>query len=152
MPLRSLRSRLVLIFLVSLTAAALGVAFIAVRQFDAYQRDQSTKALKQSAGAVAKFLTARQQSELGNLGKRKDFVPLLKELAGGRTRILLVHHLKLDFGTAALPQGLDELPANYESKIQWNQLRRQRDRLLFNLDIDGKRYLAVAAPAYLRDK
>src|SRR3954454_3912772 len=152
MPLRSLRSRLVLIFLVSLTAAALGVAFIAVRQFDSYQREQSTKGLKQSAGAVAKFLTARQQSELGLLGKRKDFVPLLKELAGGRTRILLVHHQKLDFGTAPLPQGLEELPATYESQVDWSHLTRQRDRVLFNLNLDSKHYLAVAAPAFFHDK
>ena len=121
MPLRSLRSRLVLIFLVSLTTTALAVTYVAVRQFDEYQRNRAPKALKQSAGAVAKFLEYRQQSELGTFGKLQRFVPLLKELAGGRTRILLAKHGDLDFGTAPLPPGLEQLPDTYVPEIRWRQ-------------------------------
>src|SRR5690349_7738953 len=65
MRLRSLRTRLVLLFLASLTLAAAVFAFVAVRQFNDHERDQSVIQLRKQARGLATHFAAQQEKNLG---------------------------------------------------------------------------------------
>src|SRR2546423_432582 len=53
MPLRSLRARIVLLLLASSTLGALVFAYVAVRQFDDYERGQALKGLAHEANTLS---------------------------------------------------------------------------------------------------
>src|SRR5256885_1621539 len=64
MPLRSLRARIVLLLLASSTLAAILFAYVAVRQFDTYEREQALKGLANDAKAAEQVIQAAQHTSL----------------------------------------------------------------------------------------
>src|SRR5262245_43467312 len=150
MPLRSLRARLVLLFLASLTLAALVFAFVAVRRINDYERAKSVETMRQSATAVAEVLARKQNAQLGGDFVRSDaFVPLLRNVAGAN-RIFFARHNRLPFGTS--PLKIDPLPKAYEPLLDWNnQLSKPGRTQAFDMRIGNQEHLAVAAPAFFSE-
>ena len=75
MPPRSLRARLLLLFVGSVAVVAVLVVAVAVRQTSHDQRAASERTLRTQATAVTELLSKRQQNDLGTFGQGDLFIP-----------------------------------------------------------------------------
>src|SRR3954451_9727158 len=152
MPLRSLRARLVLLLLASSTLAALLFAYVAVRQFDTYEREQALKGLANDAKAAEQVIQAAQHT---SLGQADISAKSAREIVAQWTR----PPYKLYFAKSRsvpndLPVRLDAFPAALDDRIDWPKLTRPKkpQPQSFELRVDGKRYAGVAVALRLSSK
>ncbi|MDX6570270.1 MAG: hypothetical protein QOH15_2848, partial [Gaiellales bacterium] len=80
MPPRSLRARLLLLFVGSVAAVAVLVVAVAVRQTSHDQRIASERNLRTQAIAVTELLAKRQENDLGTFGQGQFFLPTLQRV------------------------------------------------------------------------
>ena len=149
MPPRSLRARLLLLFVGSVAVVAALVVTVAVRQTSHDQRAASERALRSQATAVSDLLAKRQANDLGTFGGGVLFIPDLLRATGAK-RLLYVRYQQLPPGTT--PIDLTTLPTSYASMIDWNRLAKPGATETFETTLPGstRTYLAVAAPFRLR--
>ena len=140
MRLRSLRTRLVLLFLASLALAAAVFAVVAVRQFNAHERSQSVLQLRKQAQGLASHFAAQQEK---NLGKPPDaestpvvYSPGLRDAIGAR--IYYARRGGLQFGTT--PTNLARLPRALRGELDWPALQHGKV-LTFDATILGKPHI-----------
>jgi signal transduction histidine kinase len=152
MPLRSLRARLVLLLLASSTLAALLFAYVAVRQFDTYEREQALKGLANDAKAAEQVIQAAQHTSLDQADISSKSA---REIVAQWTR----PPYKLYFAKSRsvpndLPVRLDAFPAALDDRIDWPKLTRPKkpQPQSFELRVDGKRYAGVAVALRLSSK
>ncbi len=98
MPPRSLRARLLLLFVGSVAVVAVLVVAVAVRQTSHDQRAASERTLRTQATAVTELLSKRQQNDLGTFGQGDLFIPALQR-ATSATKLLYVRYQQLPPGT-----------------------------------------------------
>jgi signal transduction histidine kinase len=148
-PPRSLRARLLLLFVGSVAVVAVLVVAISVRQTSHDQRVASERTLRTQATAVTELLSKRQQNDLGTFGQGDLFIPALQR-ATSATKLLYVRYQQLPPGTT--PIDLKALPASYAKLINWDSLAAPGATQTFDVQLPGssKTYLAVAAPFRLK--
>src|SRR3954447_23081817 len=152
MPLRSLRARLVLLLLASSTLAAILFAYVAVRQFDSYEREQALKGLTNDAKAAEQVIQAAQHT---SLDQAQLSAKSAREIVAQWDR----QPYKLYFAKSRavpndLPVRLDGLPAAFSDRIDWPKLSRPKkpQPQSIVLRVDGKRYVGVAVALRLSSK
>src|SRR3954454_11226613 len=152
MPLRSLRARIVLLLLVSSTLGAIVFAYVAVRQFDTYERDQAIKGLTNDAQAAEQVIDAAQGSSLDQaLLSSKS----AREIVVQWTRApYKLYFAKSKLVPNELPVRLDPLPAAFADQLDWRKLTRPKKPLpqSIELRVDGKPYVGVAVALRLSAK
>ena len=94
MPPRSLRARLLLLFVGSVAAVAVLVVAVAVRQTSHDQRTASERNLRTQAIAVTELLAKRQENDLGTFGQGEFFLPTLQRVTNA-TRFLYAPYQQL---------------------------------------------------------
>ena len=145
MPLLSLRTRLVALFLVSLTVAAFLFALVAVRQFSGEERSRARAELsRQALGSVAlieEFADKRLRNEAG---APADFTDRIGGITAARVFFV---------GRSGLQPPIDEVrfgkaPAGTEARLDWKLLGKTgkaRTAQTFDLKLaDGTSTLAAA--------
>jgi signal transduction histidine kinase len=147
-PPRSLRARLLLLFVGSVAAVAVLVVAVAVRQTSHDQRTASERNLRTQAIAVTELLAKRQENDLGTFGQGEFFLPTLQRVTNA-TRFLYAPYQQLPPPTKI---DLGALPEPYARLLDWNRLARQgsTQTLLIHLPGSSQTFLAVAAPFKLK--
>ena len=150
MPPRSLRARLLLLFVGSVAAVAVLVVAVAVRQTSHDQRVASERNLRTQAIAVTELLAKRQENDLGTFGQGEFFLPTLQRVTTA-TRFLYAPYQELPPPTKI---ALNPLPEPYAHMLDWNRLARHGAPTTQTLEIrlpgSSQTYLAVAAPFNLK--
>ena len=144
MPLRSLRTRLVALFLVSLALAAFLFAAVAVRQFSNDERSRARAELSRQSLSTVKLLEEFANKRLkGQAGAPDDFAGALGSITAARVyfvgRSELEPPIEVRFGKA---------PKGTERRLNWKLLGRTgTKRRAQTLDLklaDGTKTLAAA--------
>ena len=148
MPPRSLRARLLLLFVGSVAAVAVLVVAVAVRQTSHDQRIASERNLRTQAVAVTELLAKRQENDLGTFGQGEFFLPTLQRVTTA-TQFLYAPYQQLPPPTKI---DLEPLPAPYAGMLDWNRLAKQGSTQTLEIHLPGssQTYLAVAAPFKLK--
>ena len=148
MPPRSLRARLLLLFVGSVVAVAVLVVAVAVRQTSHDQRVASERNLRTQAVAVTELLAKRQENDLGTFGQGEFFLPTLQRVTTA-TQFLYAPYQQLPPPTKI---DLKPLPARYASTLDWNRLAKQGTTQTLEIQLPGssQKLLAVAAPFKLK--
>jgi two-component system sensor histidine kinase BaeS len=145
MPLLSLRTRLVALFLVSLTLAAFLFAAVALRQFSQEERSRARSELSRQALGTVKLINELAEQRLHDQGGApEDFTSRLGDITAATVYFVgrsgLQPPLEARFGSA---------PKGTEAKLDWTLLGRTgSDRRAQVLDLrlaDGTSTLAAAA-------
>jgi signal transduction histidine kinase len=150
MQLRSLRARLVLLFFAVVALAAVVFAVVAVRQFNAHERDMSRDQLQRQARGFADFFAAQQQARTGlsdKQGAKRVDTPAALKRAIGADIYYAPRFRGLRFGTTRT--GLARFPEKLRPLLSWAVLARGQTQT-FDIRIGDKPYLAVAAPTTFR--
>jgi signal transduction histidine kinase len=144
-PPRSLRSRLLLLFVGSVVVVAALVVALAARQTSHDQRAATERTLRTQALAVGDLIAKRQSDALGTFGQGKLFLPALTRSTSA-TEILYTPYQQLAPGTSAID--LNSLPQPYAQQINWSHLAHKDATQTFEMRLSpaGGTYLAVAAP------
>jgi len=144
MPLRSLRTRLVALFLVSLALAAFLFAAVAVRQFSQEQQSSARSDLsRQALGTVQLTEEFANKRLRGEAGAPSDFASQLGGITAANVYFVgrsgLEPPIEVNFGKA---------PTGTESRLNWSLLGRQgKDRRAQTFDLklaDGTSTIAAA--------
>ncbi|MDX6526968.1 MAG: hypothetical protein QOI43_2479 [Gaiellales bacterium] len=148
MPPRSLRARLLLLFVGSVAVVAVLVVALAVRQSSSDQRAASERNLRTQATAVTELLAKRQANDLGTFGQGEFFLPTLQRTTAAK-EILYAPYQQLPPPTKI---ALKPLPAQYALLLDWNRLAKAGATQTFELRLPGssETFLAVAAPFQLQ--
>ena len=120
MPLRSLRTRLVALFLVSLSTAAFLFAAVAVRQFSQEERSRASADLSRQSLGMVRLLEEFANKRLSNeAGAPPDFASQL----GGITaaNVYFVGRSGLE---APIEVAFGKAPSGTESRLNWKLLGR----------------------------
>ena len=136
----SLRFRLPALFLLGIALAGIVAALIALRLFQDYTRDQTRAELRREASGLAQLYaeSALQASDEG--AKAPEFAAQTLEQATGDALYYV--------GTSVFPgqnSGLTRLPAAAVD----DRVHDLHGSLSFDFTLDGRRYLAAAAPLRL---
>ncbi len=143
MPLRSLRTRLVALFLVSLAIAAFLFAAVAVRQFTQEERSRARGELNGQSLNMVKLIEEFAEKRLrGEAGAPPDFASSLGAITGAHVYFV---------GQSGLSPPIDEVrfakaPAGTEQRLDWKRLGRKGETQTLNLKLaDGTSTIASAA-------
>jgi two-component system sensor histidine kinase BaeS len=142
MPLRSLRTRLVALFLVSLALAAFLFAAVAVRQFSKEERSRGRSELsRQSLGTVKLIEEFANKRLKGEAGAPADFASALGSITAANVYFV---------GRSGLEPPIDEVrfgkaPEGTEARLDWKLLAKKSKAQTFDLKLaDGTSTLAAA--------
>src|SRR5260221_7602844 len=119
MPLRSLRTRLVALFLVSLAIAAFLFAAVAVRQFSQEQRSSARRELRTQSQLMVRLINEFAEKRLrGEAGAPPDFATRLGGITGAHVYFV---------GKSGLSPPIDEVrfaqaPKGTEGRLDWKRL------------------------------
>ena len=143
MPLRSLRTRLVALFLVSLTIAAFLFAAVALRQFTQEERSRARSDLSRQSLQIVKLIEEFAEKRLnGEAGAPPDFATSLGGITN--TNVYFV-------GRGGLSAPIDEVnfgqaPKGTEERLNWSLLGKEGKAQTLNLKLaDGTSTIAAAA-------
>ena len=144
MPLRSLRTRLVALFLVSLAIAAFLFAAVAVRQFSQDERSRARADLSRQSLQIVKLIEEFAEKRLhGDAGAPPDFATSLGGITNAHVYFV---------GRGGLSAPIDEVnfgqaPKGTEGRLELDAAGRQEDRAqTLNLKLaDGTSTIAAAA-------
>jgi two-component system, OmpR family, sensor kinase len=143
MPLRSLRTRLVALFLVSLAIAAFLFAAVAVRQFSQEERSQARTELKSQSQKIVRLINEFAEKRLrGEAGAPPDFATSLGGITGAHVYFV---------GQSGLSAPIDEVrfaqaPKGTEARLDWKRLGTRGETQTLNLTLaDGTSTIAAAA-------
>ena len=143
MPLRSLRTRLVALFLVSLTIAAFLFAAVALRQFTQEERSRARSDLSRQSLQIVKLIEEFAEKRLnGEAGAPPDFATSLGGITN--TNVYFV-------GRGGLSPPIDEVnfgkaPKGTEKRLNWALLGKAGKAQTLNLKLaDGTSTIAAAA-------
>jgi len=142
MPLRSLRTRLVALFLVSLTIAAFLFAAVALRQFTQEERSRARSDLSRQSLQIVKLIEEFAEKRLnGEAGAPPDFATSLGGITN--TNVYFV-------GRGGLSPPIDEVnfgkaPKGTEERLNWALLGKAGKAQTLNLKLaDGTSTIAAA--------
>jgi signal transduction histidine kinase len=145
MPLLSLRTRLVALFLVSLATAAFLFAAVAVRQFSQEERSRARSELTRQALNTVKLINELAEQRLRNAGGApQDFTSRLGDITAARVFFV---------GRSGLQPPIEarfrDAPKGTEARLDWTLLgktgKQQRAQVLDLKLADGTSTLAAAA-------
>ena len=143
MPLRSLRTRLVALFLVSLTLAAFLFAAVAVRQFSKEERSRARSELSRQSLQMVKLLEEFANKRLrGQAGAPDDFASALGSITAAN--VYFVGHSGLE---PPIEVRFGKAPKGTENRLNWKLLGRTRKPAAQTFDLklaDGTSTLAAA--------
>lgn len=142
MPLLSLRTRLVALFLVTLATAAFLFAAVAVRQFSQEERSRARSELsRQAIGTVGLIEEFAEQRLANEAGAPADFASRLGGITAAHVYFV---------GRSGLQAPIDEVrfgkaPAGTEARLDWKLLAKKGKAQTFDLKLaDGTSTLAAA--------
>jgi two-component system OmpR family sensor kinase len=143
MPLRSLRTRLVALFLVSLAIAAFLFAAVAVRQFSQDERSRARADLARQSLLIVKLIEEFAEKRLhGEAGAPPDFATSLGGITNANVYFV---------GQGGLSAPIDEVnfghaPKGTEARLNWALLGKKNRAQTLNLTLaDGTSTIAAAA-------
>ena len=143
MPLRSLRTRLVALFLVSLTIAAFLFAAVAVRQFTQEERSRARSELSRQSTQTVKLIEEFAEKRLsGEAGAPPDFASSLGAITAAHVYFV---------GRSGLEPPIDEVrfgkaPKGTEGRLDWKLLATKGKAQALGLKLaDGTSTLAAAS-------
>jgi signal transduction histidine kinase len=143
MPLRSLRTRLVALFLVSFAIAATLFAAIAVRQFTQEERSNARTDLTRQANGTVQLIEEFAEKRLhGEAGAPPDFTKRLGAITAANVYFV---------GRAGLQPPIDEVnfgnaPKGTEARLNWKKLGTAGHTQTFDLRLaDGTSTIAAAS-------
>jgi signal transduction histidine kinase len=143
MPLRSLRTRLVALFLVSLAIAAFLFAAVAVRQFSQDERSRARSDLSRQSLQIVKLIEEFAEKRLhGEAGAPPDFATSLGGITNAHVYFV---------GRGGLSPPIDEVnfghaPSGTEARLKWSLLGKKNGAQTLNLKLgDGTSTIAAAA-------
>jgi signal transduction histidine kinase len=143
MPLRSLRTRLVALFLVSLAIAAFLFAAVAVRQFTQEERSRARGELTGQSQNMVKLIEEFAEKRLrGEAGAPPDFASSLGAITGAHVYFV---------GRSGLLPPIDEVrfakaPKGTEQRLDWKRLAQAGKTQTLDLKLaDGTSTIAAAA-------
>jgi two-component system OmpR family sensor kinase len=143
MPLRSLRTRLVALFLVSLAIAAFLFAAVSVRQFTQEERSRARSELSRQASQTVGLIEEFAEKRLsGEAGAPPDFASRIGGITGARVYFV---------GQSGLSAPIDEVkfgqaPKGTEGRLDWSRLGRKDETQTLDLTLsDGTSTIAAAS-------
>jgi two-component system OmpR family sensor kinase len=143
MPLRSLRTRLVALFLVSLAIAAFLFAAVAVRQYSQDERARARSDLSRQSLLIVKLIEEFAEKRLhGQAGAPADFATSLGGITNANVYFV---------GLGGLSPPIDEVnfgqaPRGTEGRLNWTLLGKKGRAQTLNLKLaDGTSTIAAAA-------
>jgi two-component system, OmpR family, sensor kinase len=141
MPLLSLRTRLVALFVVSLAIAAFLFAAVAVRQFTQDERSRARAELSRQASETVLLIEEFAEKRLsGEAGAPPDFASKLGGITAARVYFV---------GRSGLQPPIDEVrfgqaPKGTEARLDWDELGKGRTQTLDLTLADGTSTIAAA--------
>jgi two-component system OmpR family sensor kinase len=143
MPLRSLRTRLVALFLVSLALAAFLFAAVAVRQFSKDERASARSELSRQSLSTVKLLEEFANKRLrGQAGAPDDFASALGSITAAN--VYFVGHSGLE---PPIEVRFGKAPKGTEARLNWTLLGKTKPPVAQTFDLklaDGTATLAAA--------
>jgi two-component system, OmpR family, sensor kinase len=143
MPLLSLRTRLVALFLVSLALAAFLFAAVAVRQFSQDERSRARSDLSRQASGTVQLIEEFAEKRLsGEAGAPADFTKRLEKITAARVYFV---------GRSGLSPPIDEVrfgqaPKGTEQRLDWKLLGNAGRTQTLKLTLaDGTSTIAAAS-------